>query len=344
MEMEANPMRLSLILGLFIVSTVSAAVLKAPGRDEVARYRSEVMELGARLSSLEKEIGSKNNLYISSIGQIKQFEADISLYRSKLTELQTQVQRSQKENKKILQSYMAQCDNDSSEAWERRVHFELLKQAQIKLKSNETELASFQAKVTDFDQKLASLKSTEEELAQMIRELETRKKATMEQYLTKVEYKKKAESKAHQVELQKKLNVVKKQFSEAPVIAKRPDRTFGKPVDDFLTYTASPKGVTFKYRAVQPVKAAGNGKVVYAGDLASYGQVVLIDHGDDLRTVLLGKMNIRVKKNDTVKDGDVLGYTTIEGSEAENLYFEVRKKNTAQNTILWLDPNGVSKI
>jgi septal ring factor EnvC (AmiA/AmiB activator) len=88
----------------------------------------------------------------------------------------------------------------------------------------------------------------------------------------------------------------------------------------------------------------GGGKVVFAGDLASYGQVVLIDHGSDLRTVLLGKMNIKVKKNDTVKDGDILAYTQSDLKESQNLYFEVRKKNTAQNTILWLDLGGVSKI
>jgi septal ring factor EnvC (AmiA/AmiB activator) len=55
-------------------------------------------------------------------------------------------------------------------------------------------------------------------------------------------------------------------------------------------------------------------------------------------------MNIRVKKNDTVSDGEILAYTLNDSKEAQNLYFEVRKKNTAQNTILWLDQPGVSKI
>ena len=166
----------------------------------------------------------------------------------------------------------------------------------------------------------------------------------MDTYLAKVETKKKIESKVQTQKLEKRIEIVKKELSDAPVVAKKPDRFFGRPVDYFLSYTASPKGVTFKYQATQPVKAVGEGKIVFAGDLASYGQVVLIDHGNELRTVLLGKMNIRVKKNDTVRDGDILAYTVNDTKEAQNLYFEVRKKNTAQNTILWLDPNGVSKI
>jgi septal ring factor EnvC (AmiA/AmiB activator) len=340
MEMETIRMRIALVIFFLSFSAHSSIKGKA---DELSRYRSEVMVLGARLSTLEKEIGSKNNLYLSSLEQIRQFEADIKLYRDRLKEIQSQVTDAQQDNKKILQSFLAESENESTEAWQKKVHFELLKQAQQKLQSKQTELNSFELKVSEFDQKLATLKQNEEELASVIKELETRKKTTMELYLAKVETKKKVEEKVHKSNLSQRLKTVKKSLSSAPVILTKPDRFFSRPVEDFTTYTASNKGVTFKYQSIQPVKAVGGGRVVYAGDLASYGQVVLIDHGKDLRTVLLGKMNIKVKKNDTVKDGDILAYTT-NSKEAQNLYFEVRKKNTAQNTILWLDLNGVSKI
>ena len=335
-------MKLSFFLSIFISFGALAAVKKPV--DELARYRTEVMEMGARLSTLEKEIGSKNNLYLSSLEQIKQFESDVKLYRDALKTKQVEVQKSKLENKRILQNYLLESENDSTEPWQRKVHLELLKQAQLKLQTREAELNNFEIKVTEFDQKLAGLRNTEEELAQMIKELEERKKVAMETYLAKVEIKKKVESRHQKQKIQTRIAKVKKQLSSAPVVATKPDRFFGNPVEDFLSFTASPKGVTFKYQATQPVKAVGSGKIVFAGDLASYGQVVLIDHGKDLRTVLLGKMNIRVKKNDTVQNGDILAYTVNDSKEAQNLYFEVRKKNTAQNTILWLDQKGVSKI
>jgi murein DD-endopeptidase MepM/ murein hydrolase activator NlpD len=338
--METNSMR-SLLVFLLLTSTGLAAIRP---KDELARYRSEVLEMGARLSSLEKEIGSKNNLYLSSLEQIKAFEADVKLYRDELAKKQVEVKEAQAENKRILQSYLIESENESTEAWQKKVHLELLKQAQNKLKARETELGSFQTKVTEFDEKLTSLRKNEEELASVIKELEGRKKLVMDTYLAKVQNKKKLETAVQSEHLKKRIATVKKEMSRAPVVLTKPDRFFARPVDDFLSYTASPKGVTFKYQAAQPVKAVGGGKVVFAGDLASYGQVVLIDHGGDLRTVLLGKMNIRVKKNDSVAPGDVLAYTLNDSKEAQNLYFEVRKKNTAQNTILWLDPNGVSKI
>lgn len=334
-------MKLVVIIGLTLALSSHAALNRDDG---LARARSDVMQLGARLSTLEKEIGSKNNLYISSVEQIRQFEGDVKLYRDKLIEIHKEVREAQTANRKIFQSYLIESENEGTEAWQKKVHLELLKQAQLKLKDKEAELISFENKVTEFDSKLSVLKANEEELSMVIEELEGRKKVAMELYMAKVKDKKLVENKVQETKLQKKIVEVKKAFSQAPVIEKKPDRFFKRPVEDFTTYTASAKGVTFKYNSIQPVKAVGGGKVVFAGDLASYGQVVLIDHGGDLRTVLLGKMDIKVKKNDTVSDGDVLAYTQKDSKEDQNLYFEVRKKNTAQNTILWLESNGVSKI
>ncbi len=337
-------MRKKTILILSLVSFSAFGAVKTRTSDDLARTRSQVMELGAKLSTLEKEIGTKNNLYLSSIQQIKQFENDVQLYREHLKQVQSDVKEAQADNQSIMKSYLLESENESTQEWQRRVHLELLKQAQSKLKNKETELASFESKILQFDEKIASLKQNEEEFLSVIRELEARKKTAMEVYLARVQTKKSIEKSVQSQKLHTRLAEIKKDFSQAPIVVTKPDRFFRRPVDDFMGYTPSPKGVTFKYQSVQPIKAVGGGRVVFAGDLASYGQVLLIDHGNDLRTVLLGKMNIKVKKNDTVTGGDILAYTQNESKEPQNLYFEVRKKNTAQNTILWLDPNGVSKI
>ncbi len=340
--METKSMRWRFILLFILCFNLRAAVKKSV--DELAHYRTEVMELGARLSSLEKDIGSKNNLYLSSIEQIRQFEFDLKLYRNELVAKKKEVQRNQIENKKILQNYLIESENESTEIWQKKVHFELLKRAQSKLQSSESELMSFQTKIDEFDRKLSELRKNEEELSLVIKEMESRKKVMMETYLSKVDSKKKMESKVLAQKIHQKIKLVKKQMSDAPIVLIKPDRFFVRPVEDFLSEVPSQKGVTFKYQAIQPIKAVGEGRVVFAGDLAAYGQVLLIDHGNDLRTVLLGRMNIKVKKNDSVALGEVLAYTLNDTKEPQNLYFEVRKKNTAQNTILWLDQKGVSKI
>src|SRR5690349_13853918 len=101
-----------LVLTLLLISVSSQAAV--PRKDDLARTRSEVMEMGARLSSLEKEITSKTNLYHSSLEQIKQFENDVKLYRERLKEIHSQVSEARDENKKILQSYLLESENDST--------------------------------------------------------------------------------------------------------------------------------------------------------------------------------------------------------------------------------------
>jgi murein DD-endopeptidase MepM/ murein hydrolase activator NlpD len=328
---------------MFFFSFDSTAAIKQKV-DDLANFRREVLELGARLSSLEKEINNKSNLYTSSLEQIKQFESDIKIYRDELEKKQNELKMAQNENKKILKSYILESDNESADVWQKKIHLELLKIGSRKLKTKETELNGIEARVINFDQKLSELQRNEEELASVIKELKDRKNIILEKYLVKVDSKKKLESKIHHEQIHQKLAQVKKQLTNNIEIAVKPDRIFTNPLGDYLGITSSKKGVTFKFRSSQPVKAAGAGKVVYAGDLAAFGQVILIDHGDELRTVLLGRMNVKVKKNDSVGDGEILAYTLSDLREPQNLYFEVRKKNTAQNTILWLDQNGVSKI
>ncbi len=112
------------------------------------------------------------------------------------------------------------------------------------------------------------------------------------------------------------------------------------PLESFVNYKSGDKGVTFKYESRAPIKASAGGKVVYAGELASYGKVVMIDHGQEIRSVILGDIQIKASKGDQVKQGQILGYTLAEPGLKKSLYYEVRKKNVAQNTIALLEKSG----
>src|SRR5690606_24095673 len=97
------------------------------------------------------------------------------------------------------------------------------------------------------------------------------------------------------------------------------------------------KGVTYYFRGERPIFAAKAGKVIYRGELASYGQVIMIDHGASIRSVLLGNISFKILKGDLVSKGTILGYTRGNAMEKSSLYFEIRKKNIAQNTSNWLE-------
>ncbi|MCY4523380.1 MAG: peptidoglycan DD-metalloendopeptidase family protein, partial [Halobacteriovoraceae bacterium] len=77
---------------------------------------------------------------------------------------------------------------------------------------------------------------------------------------------------------------------------------------------------------------------VYSGELASYGNIVMIDHGKGTRSVILGDFDPMVKKGMDVAKGDGLGKTKkIQKDGFGNIYFEVRKDDNIQNTILLMN-------
>ena len=106
------------------------------------------------------------------------------------------------------------------------------------------------------------------------------------------------------------------------------------------------KGVTFIFQGKKEVRATKAGKIVFTGPLANYGNVLMIDHGNDTRSVLFGQFDYTVKNGDMVKEAQVVGMTnprSVEGLAEGKIYFEVRKNNLAQNTYLLLDKKTLAK-
>lgn len=126
-----------------------------------------------------------------------------------------------------------------------------------------------------------------------------------------------------------------------------PGADFMSPIAQCLGIDYQKKGVTFNFQGKNEIRAPKAGKVVYTGSLASYGNVLMIDHGNDTRTVLLGQFDYNVKNGDPIQASQLVGYTNPRSNNGlgdGKIYFEVRKNNLAQNTYLLLDKRTLSKI
>ncbi|RDY71414.1 M23 family peptidase, partial [Halobacillus trueperi] len=67
------------------------------------------------------------------------------------------------------------------------------------------------------------------------------------------------------------------------------------------------KGIDIAGVSDKTIKAADNGKVVDAGYRNSFGNKVVIDHGNGYETTYAHLSSIDVKKGETVKKGEKLG-------------------------------------
>ena len=108
------------------------------------------------------------------------------------------------------------------------------------------------------------------------------------------------------------------------------------PIDDYIELKKNKEAIVYKYKNAAAVNAPSAGKIVYTGELANYGNLIMIDHGNDVKSVILADMLIKVKKGDSVKKAQVLAYTVSDPGMVKSLHYEIRKKSKPVNAFNWV--------
>lgn len=90
---------------------------------------------------------------------------------------------------------------------------------------------------------------------------------------------------------------------------------------------AGNKGLDFAGRAGDPVLAAGDGKVVYAGSgLRGFGELVIVKHNATFLSAYAHNRKILVKEGQQVGRGQKIAEMGNTDSESVKLHFEIRKQ------------------
>jgi len=89
-------------------------------------------------------------------------------------------------------------------------------------------------------------------------------------------------------------------------------------------------GTDFGAKRGTPILAAADGKVIFSGWKGGYGKVVKIQHQDGYVTLYAHQSRIKVKKNQHVKVGQIIGYVGSTGrSTGPHLHFGLYKNGRA---------------
>jgi murein DD-endopeptidase MepM/ murein hydrolase activator NlpD len=119
---------------------------------------------------------------------------------------------------------------------------------------------------------------------------------------------------------------------------------------DYRTYTYNGEVVDhqthlgFDLAGVEqmPVKAANDGKVVFAGFFGIYGNAVVIDHGCGLQSLYGHLSSIAVKVGDKVKRGQQIGRSGQTGlAGGDHLHFTTLLNGIPVNPVEWWDPHWI---
>ena len=98
------------------------------------------------------------------------------------------------------------------------------------------------------------------------------------------------------------------------------------------------RGINIQADTGADILASRQGRVVfYATNFGNFGNTVIIDHGDGLRTVYSRVSEIFVKPGDNIRRGALIGRLGSSIRDKNSyLHFEIRKGAIAQNPLFYL--------
>jgi len=115
---------------------------------------------------------------------------------------------------------------------------------------------------------------------------------------------------------------------------------FGPEKHPRFNTTIQNNGIDIEAAIGTPVRAVAKGRVDYTSeDYATYGQMVIVNHGDGYYTLYAHLSDIGVGTGVEVTPGQVIGRSGDSGSlKGAVLHFEVRRGGAALNPLDWLRP------
>ncbi len=109
----------------------------------------------------------------------------------------------------------------------------------------------------------------------------------------------------------------------------------GQIVTDFAS--SGRKGVDISGRLGQPISAAAEGRVVYAGaGLRGYGELIIVKHNKRYLSAYAHNNRILVKEGDEVKIGQRIAEMGSTGTDGVKLHFEIRRDGKPVDPVRYL--------
>ncbi len=97
------------------------------------------------------------------------------------------------------------------------------------------------------------------------------------------------------------------------------------------------KGLFIRAAEGVEVKAVASGKVLFAEWLRGFGNLLIVDHGDQYMTIYGNNQSLLKRAGDPVKNGDTIAYAgNSGGNEESGLYFEMRHQGRAFDPLSWV--------
>ena len=136
---------------------------------------------------------------------------------------------------------------------------------------------------------------------------------------------------------------MRKAFLRTPVDFRRISSRFGRRHHPILNRMRLHKGVDYSAPRGTPIKAAGDGRVIFRGRKGGYGRTVILQHGGSYSTLYAHMSRYRrgVYAGKRVRQGQIIGYVGRSGrATGSHLHYEFRVNGRHRNPLTVRLPNA----
>lgn len=128
---------------------------------------------------------------------------------------------------------------------------------------------------------------------------------------------------------------MRKTFLRSPIDFARISSSFkSRRKHPVLGLTRAHKGTDYAAKTGTPIKATGEGKIIWRGTKGGYGKCVIVQHGSNITTLYAHMSNYRKgqRSGNKIKQGDVIGYVGKTGlASGPHLHYEFRLNGVHKN-------------
>jgi septal ring factor EnvC (AmiA/AmiB activator) len=97
------------------------------------------------------------------------------------------------------------------------------------------------------------------------------------------------------------------------------------------------RGILIKAAEGASIQAVGGGTVVYANWLRGFGNLLILDHGEQYLSIYAYNQSLLKQVGDTVRTGEAVALAGSTGGQLDSaLYFEIRHRGTAVDPLTFL--------
>lgn len=334
-----NPQALGRELGyLDYVSQARSEAIQTLTKD-VARLNELEQEEKTRRDLIERNLNETDDRKLALVKQRKEkasllarLEDDIRLQKAEMNRLGQNEKRLTDLVKSLEVQLQAQRDTEEKAAQEAARQAQVAKEEQAKqaklaqqaLKKSDQAL---QAQATEAEQPLSTAKSNDDQLLEKDKNIDQERRAQARK-------KQQQEALARQQAILSTLpngGGIKRGMS--PPVPGQVMARFGTNRPDGGAW----RGLLLNADEGAPVRAVAPGTVVYSTWLRGFGNLIIIDHGEEFLTIYAYNQSLLKQVGDTVKKGETVALAGNTGGQLDSaLYFEIRHKGEPIDPLLYI--------